>query len=67
MSNWLLVTPILVPALGGLLVFLTPRSRQLWSRLVALLFSAAGLGLTILLFGQELSFSWHWLGFGIDF
>ena len=67
MSSWLLVTPILVPALGGLLVFLTPRSRQLWSRLVALLFSAAGLGLTILLFGQELSFSWRWLGFGIDF
>jgi len=67
MSAWMLLLPILVPALGGALVFLVPRSQLALVRALSLLFTGAALILTIVLFGRELSLHTKWLGFGIDF
>ena len=63
----MILLPIVVPAAGSLLIFLTPRPLRVLQRAFALLSSLAALLVTVLLFGQKLSLSFPWLGYGIDF
>ena len=67
MSAWMLILPILIPAVGGALVFLVPKTQLALVRALSLIFTGAALIFTIVLFGRELDFSVAWLGFGIDF
>ena len=67
MSALMLILPILIPAVGGTLIFLVPRAQLALARALSLIFSGVALILTIVLFGKELSLSAKWLGFGIDF
>ena len=67
MSAWMLTLPILIPAVGGALVFLVPRTQFALVRALSLVFTGAALIFTIALFGRELSLNVAWLGFGIDF
>lgn len=67
MSNWIILLPILIPALGSLLIFLTPKNSRALQRALSLLFTAATLCTTIALFGKGLTFSAGWVGFGMDF
>jgi len=67
MSDWMLLLPILLPIVGSVLVFITPGKLRALQRTWALLFSAAALVMTIILFGHQMSFTLSWAGFGIDF
>ena len=66
-SDWMVLLPILIPAIGAGLVMLLPKQGFNLQQAVAMLASAATLAVTILFFGRELSFFKNWLGFGINF
>ena len=63
----MILLPILVPAAGAGVVFLLPKQLTAIQQAVAMLTAAAGLAITILLFGRELTFTKNWVGFGIYF
>ncbi|MDR2956640.1 MAG: hypothetical protein LBU61_00470, partial [Coriobacteriales bacterium] len=67
MKDWMLLLPILIPVSGALLVFLMPKDSRALQRVLAMLFSAAALGMTIILYGRQMAFNLAWAGFGIDF
>ena len=66
MSDWMILLPILIPALGAGLVFVLPKQGFAAQQAVAMLTAAGSLAITILLFGQELSYFKEWVGFGIN-
>ena len=63
---WALWLPIVLPALGGVLVFLTPKNARRAQNTLSLLASAGALAASIALFGGNQIFKAHWAGFGMD-
>jgi len=67
MSNWTLLLPILIPAVFGVILLLTPKNARALQNTLTLVASAAVLVTAILLCGKELAFTLSWAGFGMDF
>jgi NADH-quinone oxidoreductase subunit L len=67
MTESYILLPIAIPFIAGLLVLLIGQRIQSVKEAIALLATAATLGLTITLFGENISLSIPWTGFGIDF
>jgi len=67
MTDMTLVLPIVIPAAAGALALLMPRGRATWlPSVIAVVASAAQLGVAIWIFGSDLGFTLAWLGNGID-
>jgi len=67
MTDSYILLPIAIPFIAGLLVLLIGQRIQSVKEAIALLATAATLGLTITLFGENITLSIPWTGFGIDF
>ncbi len=67
MTDSFILLPIAIPFVAGLLVLLIGQQIRGVKEAIALLATAATLGLTITLFKENINFSIPWTGFGIDF
>ncbi len=67
MTDSFILLPIAIPFIAGLVVLLIGQRIQSVKEAIALLATAATLGLTITLFRENINFSIPWTGFGIDF
>ena len=67
MSDWLILLPIVIPAIAGLLIFFTPRKSRMLQNLLSLLGSAGALAAAIALNGREINLNMSWAGYGMDF
>jgi NADH-quinone oxidoreductase subunit L len=67
MNDSFILLPIAIPFIAGLVVLLISQRIQSVKEAIALLATAATLGLTITLYGENINFSIPWTGFGIDF
>jgi NADH-quinone oxidoreductase subunit L len=67
MTDSFILLPIAIPFIAGLVVLLISQRIQSVKEAIALLATAATLGLTITLYGENINFSIPWTGFGIDF
>ena len=67
MTDYTILLPIAIPFAAGLIVLLIGQRIRGVKEAIALLATAATLGLTITLFGENISLSVPWAGFGIDF
>jgi formate hydrogenlyase subunit 3/multisubunit Na+/H+ antiporter MnhD subunit len=67
MTDSFILLPIAIPFIAGLVVLLIGSRIQSVKEAIALLATAATLGLTITLFRENINFSIPWTGFGIDF
>ena len=67
MNGWVVMLPILLPAAGALLIFMTAKNSRGMQRGLAFCFATAALIASIALFGRELSFVAGWAGFGVSF
>jgi len=67
MTDSYILLPIVIPFVAGLLVLLIGQQIKSVKEAIALLATAATLGLTVSLFGENISLSIPWTGFGIDF
>ena len=67
MSEMTLILPVLIPAFAGLLALVLPsRERALLPGLIAVIASAAGLVVAILLFRFDMAYTLPWLGYGVE-
>ncbi|MGD0553113.1 MAG: NADH-quinone oxidoreductase subunit L [Sedimentisphaerales bacterium] len=66
MTDSFILLPIAIPFVAGLLVLLIGQQIRGVKEAIALLATAATLGLTITLFGENINLSIPWTGFGID-
>ena len=66
-NSWMLLLPILIPAIGAIIVFLLPKLQFMMQQVVAMLASAGTLAVTIMLYGKELRYYKSWAGFGMNF
>lgn len=66
MNDMILLLPIILPVTAAILVLLVPKKVGLVREIISLLAVSAVLIVSILLFGQNLSFNSEWGGFGID-
>ncbi|MCL2879608.1 MAG: hypothetical protein FWF29_05115 [Treponema sp.] len=67
MSGWMITAPILIPAVFGILILLTPKRAWAAQTALTLLGSALSLVITCILFGRNLEFKFGWAGFGMGF
>ena len=67
MIDYTILLPIAIPLAAGILMLLISQRLRGVKEAIALLATAATLGLTITLFGENISLSIPWTGFGIDF
>jgi NADH-quinone oxidoreductase subunit L len=67
MSAWMLLLPVLIPAVGGLAAFVTPKGQHNLLVAVSLAATAATTAVTALLFGREMELAYDWVGFGMAF
>ena len=67
MNDSFILLPIAIPFIAGLVVLLISQRIQSVKEAIALLATAATLGLTITLYGENISLSIPWTSFGIDF
>lgn len=67
MTDSFILLPIVIPFIAGLVVLLIGQRIQSVKEAIALLATAATLGLTITLFRENISVSVPWTNFGIDF
>jgi len=67
MTDYTILLPIAIPFAAGLIVLLIGQRIRGVKEAITLLATAATLGLTITLFGENISLSVPWAGFGIDF
>ncbi len=67
MNDSFILLPIAIPFIAGLVVLLISQRIQSVKEAIALLATAATLGLTITLYGENINSSIPWTGFGIDF
>jgi len=67
MTDSFILLPIAIPFIAGIVVLLISQRIQSVKEAIALLATAATLGLTITLFGENISVSVPWTSFGIDF
>jgi len=67
MTDSFILLPIAIPFIAGIVVLLIGQRIQSVKEAIALLATAATLGLTITLFKENINFSIPWTGFGIDF
>ena len=67
MTEYGLLLPIVIPFIAGVLAILIPNRLRGVKEAIALLATATTLALSIIMFGQNISWSAPWLGMGIDF
>jgi formate hydrogenlyase subunit 3/multisubunit Na+/H+ antiporter MnhD subunit len=67
MTDSFILLPIAIPFVAGIVVLLIGQQIKSVKEAIALLATAATLGLTITLFKENINFSIPWTGFGIDF
>lgn len=68
MNEYMIILPVVIPALAGLIAFIIPGRKAKWvSAIVAILASAVQLAIAIYLFPTDTGLSLAWLGHGIDF
>lgn len=67
MTEHLLISLILVPLVGAVLVALVPRGKSLSMGALAVIATIADFAIAIKLFGTQAKFVIPWAGFGIDF
>ena len=67
MTDSYILLPIVIPFVAGIVVLLIGQQIRGVKEAIALLATAATLGLTITLFKENINFSIPWTGFGIDF
>jgi formate hydrogenlyase subunit 3/multisubunit Na+/H+ antiporter MnhD subunit len=67
MTDYTILLPIAIPFAAGLIVLLIGQRIRGVKEAIALLATAATLGLSITLFRENISWSVPWAGFGIDF
>ncbi|MGB7581934.1 MAG: NADH-quinone oxidoreductase subunit L [Sedimentisphaerales bacterium] len=67
MTDSYILLPIVIPFVAGIVVLLIGQKIRGVKEAIALLATAATLGLTITLFKENINFAIPWTGFGIDF
>ena len=67
MIDYTILLPIAIPFAAGISMLLISQRLRGVKEAIALLATAATLGLTITLYGENINFSIPWTGFGIDF
>jgi len=67
MNDWIILLPVIIPALAGVLIFLTPKNGHVARNIITLAGSGASLAAAAAICGKNLTFTVPWAGFGIDF